>query len=241
MLTKCAALGTAWEATGSFPLALAAAMAAGVGTGAANGLLVGYCRMPPFIATFGLMSAGAGFAFALTPGSIGGFPDWFERLGNGMIGGIPAPVVIMFAAAAVFHVVLTRRRFGLRVLAMGGNENALRMAGVNVARLKFALYAVNGALAGVAGVILCSRTRSSYPGIGLDMEMDVIASAVIGGASMTGGEGRVFGAVGGAVFICMIQNLFNLLGIFPFMQKIITGVLIVLAVFVNEMRSRRER
>ena len=235
-----AVLGTVWRATGSFGLALAAAMGAGIATGVANGLLIGYCGMPPFIATFGLMSAGAGFAFALTPDSIGDFPAWFETLGNGMVGKVPVPVIIMVVLGIFFYVLLNNRRFGLRVLALGGNENAARMAGVNLSLSKLVLYTINGALAGFAAIILCSRIRSSYPGIGLDMEMDVIASAVIGGASLVGGEGRIFGAIGGAVFICMIQNLFNLMGVYPFMQKIITGVFIVIAVFANEWRSRRQ-
>lgn len=235
-----AVLGTVWRDTGNIWLALACAMAAGIVTGLANGLLIGYCNMPPFIATFGLMSAGAGFAFALTPGSIGDFPLWFESLGNGMVHRVPVPVIIMFALGVVFYFLLTSRRFGLRVLAIGGNENSARLAGVNVARYKLILYVLNGALASFAGIVLCSRIRSSYPGIGLDMEMDVIAASVIGGANMVGGEGRIFGAIGGAVFICMIQNVFNLLGIFPFMQKIVTGIFIVIAVFMNELRSRRE-
>ncbi len=235
-----AVLGTVWRATGNFTLALAAAMGAGIVSGAANGFLIGYCNMPPFIATFGLMSAGAGFAFALTPDSIGDFPAWFDTLGNGAVGKIPIPVIIMFALGVVFYILLNQRRFGLRVLALGGNENAARMAGVSLPRSKLALYLINGALASLAAIILCSRIRSSYPGIGLDLEMDVIAAAVIGGASLVGGEGRIFGAVGGAVFICMMQNLFNLMGVYPFMQKIITGVLIVIAVFANEWRSRRQ-
>ena len=235
-----AVLGTVWQASGNLALSLACAMAAGVATGLANGILIGYCNMPPFIATFGLMSAGAGFAFALTPESIGDFPPWFETLGNGMIGRIPVPVIIMLVLGVLFYCLLNSRRFGLRVLAMGGNENAARMAGVSIPLTKLTLYTINGALASLAAIVLCSRIRSSYPGIGLDMEMDVIASAVIGGASLVGGEGRIFGAIGGAVFICMIQNFFNLMGVYPFMQKIITGAFIVIAVFANEWRSRRQ-
>lgn len=235
-----AMLGTIWQATGSFPLAIACAMGVGLVSGLANGYLIGYRQMPPFIATFGLMSAAAGFAYALTPGSIGDFPRWFEYLGNGMFRKIPIPIFIMFGLGLVFFFILNRRSFGLRIKAVGGNENSARMAGVNVPALKLAVYAINGLLASFAGIILCSRVRSSYPGIGQDMEMEVIASAVIGGASLVGGEGRIFGAIGGAVFICMIQTLFNLEGIYPFMQKIITGLFIVIAVFANEIRSRRK-
>jgi ribose transport system permease protein len=235
-----AVLGTVWQATGNIWLAFFLALLAGTLTGLANGLLVGYCLMPPFIATFGLMSAGAGFAFALTPGSIGDFPPWFEYLGNGMLYRLPIPVIVMFVLGLLFYLLLNHRRFGRSVLAIGGNENGARMAGLDVRAVKLAVYTINGALASIAGIILCARIRSSYPGIGLDMEMDVIAATVIGGASLMGGEGRIFGAIGGAVFICMIQNLFNLLGIYPFMQKIITGLFIVIAVFINEIRSRRE-
>lgn len=235
-----AVLGVVWRETENMELAIAAGLAVGLAVGLVNGLLIARLSLPPFIATFGTMSAASGLAYAFTDSSIGGFPQWFEWLGNGMIRRLPVPFFILIAVAAFFFVLLTRRRIGVHLLALGGNENAARMAGMNVARLKMFVYAVNGLLASACGVILCSRIRSSYPGIGQDMEMEVIAAAVIGGASMVGGQGRIFGAVGGAIFVCMIQNLFNLLGVYPFMQKVITGILIAVAVFANEWRARKE-
>ncbi|MCD8352652.1 MAG: ABC transporter permease [Planctomycetaceae bacterium] len=235
-----AVLGVVFRESGNMGLAIAAGMAVGLGGGISNGLLVGRLALPPFIATFGTMSAGAGLAYAFTDTSIGGFPAWFEWLGNGMIRRMPIPFFMLLAVAAVFYLILTHRRLGRHLLALGGNEGAARMAGMNLPRLKLFVYTANGLLASFCGVILCARIRSSYPGIGQDIEMEVIAAAVIGGASMVGGQGRIFGAVGGAIFVCMIQNIFNLLGVYPFMQKVITGILIAVAVFANELRARRD-
>ena len=115
------------------------------------------------------------------------------------------------------------------------------MAGINVRWYKFSVYLINSSLAAIAGIILCARIRSSYPGIGQDFELDVIASAVIGGANLMGGYGSIVGAIGGGFFISMIQNIFNLLGVYPFMQKVITGIVIVVAVIANQVRTGKKR
>jgi ribose transport system permease protein len=235
-----AVLGVVWRETGNMGLGIAAGMSIGLITGAINGVLISRLALQPFIATFGTMSAAAGLAYAITDSSIGDFPEWFDWLGNGMIQRLPIPVFFLAAISMSFYILLNKRRLGLYLMALGGNETATRMAGIDLAKLKIIAYTVNGLLASFCGIVLCSRIRSSYPGIGQDLEMDIIAASVIGGASLAGGQGRIFGAVGGAIFVCMIQNIFNLLGVYPFMQKVITGILIAVAVFANEWRTKLE-
>jgi ribose transport system permease protein len=234
-----AVFGVMWKLTNNLALSIAAGMMVGLLSGTTIGLLVGFLDIPPFIATFGMMGVGAGLAFAVTPSSISGFPAGFEFLGNGHIFGVPFPVVIAVAAGVIFHFILRSTRLGVHILATGGSESSALLAGINVRARKLTVYIINGAFASLAGIILCARIRSSYPGIGKDLELDVIAMAVIGGASLVGGYGSVVGALGGALFLTMIQNLFNLVGLYPFMQKVITGGLIVVAVMANQSRRRR--
>jgi ribose/xylose/arabinose/galactoside ABC-type transport system permease subunit len=234
-----AVFGVMWRMTNNLTLSIAAGMMVGLLSGTTIGVLVGYLEISPFIATFGMMGVGAGLAFAVTPSSISGFPAGFEFLGNGHILGVPSPVLIAIVVGVIFHLLLKRTRFGVHILATGGSESSALLAGINVRGRKLTAYLINGAFASLAGIILCARIRSSYPGIGKDLELDVIAMAVIGGASLVGGSGSVIGALGGALFLTMIQNLFNLIGLYPFMQKVITGGLIVVAVMANQSRRRR--
>jgi ribose transport system permease protein len=234
-----AVFGVMWKMTNNLALSIVAGMMIGVLSGTTIGVLVGYLEIPPFIATFGMMGVGAGLAFAVTPSSISGFPAGFEFLGNGHLLGVPFPVLIAIVVGLTFHFLLRRTRLGVHILATGGSESSALLAGINVRARKLTAYIINGAFASLAGIILCARIRSSYPGIGKDLELDVIAMAVIGGASLVGGYGSVVGALGGALFLTMIQNLFNLIGLYPFMQKVITGGLIVVAVMANQSRRRR--
>lgn len=234
-----AMFGVIWRSTHNIWIALALALLTGAACGALNGFLVSQIGLPPFIATFGMMGIAAGFAFALTPESIGDFPSRFEYLGNGRFLGVPVPIFIVLAFVLVFHFLLKRSVYGMRVLAIGGSELSSKLAGIDVKRYKFSVYLLNGVLAALAAIVLCARIRSSYPGIGQDFELDVIASSVIGGANLMGGYGNIIGALGGAFFISMIQNIFNLVGIYPFMQKVITGIFIVIAVLADQIKMRR--
>ena len=232
-----AVFGIVWQLTGNIFLSIACGVLAGFLSGAISGVLVGYVGLPPFIATFGMMGVGAGLAFGVTPTSIGGFPEAFEFLGNGRIATIPVPVFFLIFLTAIAHYMLQKTKYGLRLLAIGGSETSAKLAGVNIKRYKLTIYTVNGLLASFASIILCARIRSSYPGIGEGFELDVIAATVIGGANLMGGEGSIPGAVGGALFIIMIQNVFNLFGVYPFVQKVITGVFIVIAVLAKTNRK----
>ena len=228
-----AVFGFVWQTTGNVLLSIACGLLVGLLSGVISGMLVGYVGLPPFIATFGMMGVGAGLAFGVTPGSIGGFPEAFEFLGNGRIAAIPVPVFFLIVFTAIAYYMLQKTKYGLRLLAIGGSETSARLAGIDIKRYKLGIYTLNGALASIAAIILCARIRSSYPGIGEGFELDVIAATVIGGANLMGGEGSITGAIGGAIFIVMIQNLFNLYGIYPFVQKVITGAFIVIAVLAK--------
>jgi ribose transport system permease protein len=232
-----AVFGFIWQATGNIFLSIVCGLLVGLMCGALSGILIGYVGLPPFIATFGTMGIGAGLAFAVTPSSIGGFPPAFEFLGNGRISVLPLPVLFLIVFTVIAYYLLKKTKYGLRLLAIGGSENSARLAGIDIKRYKLAIYIVNGVLASIAAIILCARIRSSYPGIGEGFELDVIAATVIGGANLMGGEGSIPGAIGGALFIIMIQNLFNLLGVYPFVQKVITGAFIVIAVLAKTNRT----
>jgi ribose transport system permease protein len=233
-----AIIGWVWTATGNIVAAALAGLLAGCICGTISGLLVGYAKLPPFIATFGMMGAAAGLAFVVTPVTVGGFPKEFEYLGNGKPLGIPTPIILMLIVAAAGQYVLSRTRFGLRVLAIGGNEPAARLAGIDIARHKTAVYIISGTLAALGAVVLSARLRSSYPGVGQGYELLVIAATAIGGTDLMGGSGTVVGSIAGALLIGEIQNGLNLLGVAPFMQQIVTGCLIVVAVLGNQARTR---
>ena len=236
-----AVFGVVWRSTNSMWAAVILAFLTGVASGVFNGVLISWVGVPAFIATFGMMGIGSGLAFALTAGSIGDFPLKFDYLGNGIFLGLPVPVIILIFLTLVFHYVLRKTVYGSRILAIGGNELSSSMAGISIKKYKFSVYLINGCLAALAGIILCARIRSSYPGIGQDLELDVVAAAVIGGANLMGGYGSIVGAIGGGFFISMIQNIFNLLGVYPFMQKVITGIFIVIAVLANQIKSRKKK
>lgn len=234
-----AVFGVVWASTQNTLLSIGAALAVGLLFGLLNGYLVGYVKLPPFIATFGTMGICAGFAFALTTDSIGGFTSRFETLGNGTFLRLPVPLFVLIAVALIMHYLLKHTVLGLRIYAVGGSEAAAVLSGVSQSRIKLLVYAVNGLLASLAAVIICARIRSAYPGIGDGFELTVIASTVIGGTVMSGGYGKIAFAVGGAFFVAMIQNIFNLLGIYPFMQNIILGVFIVAAVLASKMQEKK--
>jgi ribose transport system permease protein len=240
LVSFCGSLmGVVWVQTHNIFVAVLAGMLLGTACGAISGLLVGYAKMPPFIATFGMMGVGSGLAFVLSPSTIGGFPRGFDYLGNGLLLGIPFPFVLMVVLAVIAQYFLSRTCYGVRVLALGGNEQAARFAGIDISRYKASAYVLSGLLSALGAVLLCARLRSAYPGVGQGWEMNVIAATVIGGVDLMGGKGSVVGAIAGALLIGEIQNGLNLLGIYPFMQQIATGLLIVVAVLGHQVRGDR--
>ncbi|NJN96728.1 MAG: ABC transporter permease [Anaerolineales bacterium] len=232
-----AVTGWVWLTTNNIFLAILAGLLTGVVAGLISGLLVGYAKLPPFIATFGMMGAGLGLAFVLTPTSVGDFPKAFEFFGNGKIAGIPTPIILTVLLAIIAQYFLKRTRYGLRLLAIGGSEQSARLAGIDVARYTTSVYVLSGLVSAVGGLVLVARLRSAYPGAGQGYELLVIAATVIGGVDLMGGSGSVISSIAGALLIGMIQNGLNLFGVEPFMQQIVTGCLIVIAVLANQTRG----
>jgi ribose transport system permease protein len=218
---------------------LLAALAVGMGCGLLNGVLVSFGRLPPFIVTLGMMSIARGAALVFTEGRpVSGFEDGFRWIATGSIGFVPAPVIIMLIVYALAHFVLTRTTFGRYVYAIGGNEEATRLSGVAVRFHKTAVYGVAGLMSAVAAVVLTARLNSAQPIAGMMYELDAIAATVIGGTSLLGGEGSLGGTLIGALIMGVLRNGLNLLGVSSFLQQIVIGVVIVVAVLVDTTLKR---
>jgi len=219
--------------------AIVAGLVIGGAAGWVNGFAITRFRLPPFVATLGMLSIARGLTMLWT----GGFPitslgSGFGFLGTGAFLGMPMPVWIMVALVAAFVVVTRRTRFGRHIYAVGGNERAARLSGLNVARIKIAVYTLAGALAGVAGLIVTARLDSAQPNAGLGYELDSIAAVVIGGTSLSGGRGSVLGTVLGCLIIGVLNNGLFLLNVSPFWQQVIKGLVILLAVAIDKLNAR---
>jgi ribose transport system permease protein len=222
---------------------IAGGLAVGVVFGSFNGLLVTSVGLPPFIATLGTLSIGRGLMYVITRGipQTPETPPAFAVIGQGYVTFVPIPVVLLIAMTAVFTVVMKKTRFGRHVYAVGGNESAAKLSGVRASKVKFIVYALSGLIASLAGVIAFSRYLSAEPASGFGAELDVIAAAAIGGASLSGGVGSVLGAVIGAALTGVIANGVVLLNINTYAQQAITGAVILIAVSIDVIRSRRKR
>jgi ribose transport system permease protein len=219
--------------------AILAGILVGGAAGWANGFAITRFNLPPFVATLGMFSIARGLTMLWTGGfPITGLGEGFGHLGTGTFLGVPMPVWIMLALTAVFVVVTKRTRFGRHLYAVGGNERAARLTGLNVGRIKLAVYALAGALAGVAGLIVTARLDSAQPNAGLGYELDSIAAVVIGGTSLAGGRGSIWGTVLGCLIIGVLNNGLFLLNVSPFWQQVIKGLVILLAVALDKMNAK---
>ncbi|MFP5078511.1 ABC transporter permease [Rhizobium sp. YIM 134829] len=219
---------------------IAAGLGVGVTFGLINGALITGIGLPPFIATLGTLSIGRGLMYMITHGVpvTPTTPESFSLLGQGYIGSVPVPVVIMIVLMAIFALIMRRTRFGRHIYATGGNEQAARLSGVKVDRIKLSVYVLSSTIASIAGIIAFSRYLSAEPASGFGSELDVIAAAAIGGASLSGGVGSVTGAVIGAALVGVIANGVVLLNINTYAQQAITGGVILIAVSLDVLRNR---
>lgn len=210
--------------------------------GLTNGLLVTVGRLPPFIATLGTLSIGRGLMYIVTKGVpvTPETPEAFSIIGQGYLGYVPAPVVIMVVLAIVFSLIMAYTTFGRHVYATGGNEQATWISGVNTARVKLVVFTLSGLISALAGVIAFSRFLSAEPASGFGVELDVIAAAAIGGASLSGGVGSVQGAILGAALTGIIANGVVLMNINTYAQQAITGAVILIAVSIDVWRNARK-
>lgn len=233
-------LGSALQAGWPVPMAIAAALAVGTVCGLLNGVLITAGRLPPFIATLGMMSVARGLALMYAEGRpISGFAEPFRQLATGRVLGIPAPVLITAGLYVVAHFVLARTVFGRYTYAIGGNEEASRLSGIAVRPYKTAIYGVSGLMSAGAAVILTARLNSAQPTAGVMYELDAIAATVIGGTSLLGGEGTLVGALIGALIMGVLRNGLNLLGVSSFVQQVVIGVVIIGAVLIDTALKRR--
>ena len=234
-------LGTLLHDGVPMPVAIAAGLGVGFLFGVLNGLAITWGRLPPFIATLGMMSVARGSALLFTDGRpVSGFDAGFRNLATARVAGIPAPVLVAIGVYIVAWFVLSKTRFGRYVYAIGGNEEATRLSGVNVRLHKMCVYGVSGLASAVAAVLLTSRLNSAQPIAGIMYELDAIAATVIGGTSLMGGEGGLGGTIIGALIMGVLRNGLNLLGVSSFVQQIVIGLVIVFAVLIDTaLKSRR--
>jgi inositol transport system permease protein len=226
-----------------------AALAIGVLCGAINGSLIARFKIPPFIATLGMMTVARGFALIYSNRPVSGLTDTYNFIGQGEIFkvipipgqpplGIPVPVIILAGVAIGAHIMLNNTRFGRHIYAIGGNEQAALISGLNVGRIKIGVYTIAGLLSGLAGLVLSSRVGSGQPGLAVGIELDAIAAAVIGGTSLSGGIGTIWGTIIGALIIGVLNNGLDLLNVSAYWQTIVKGSIIVIAVIIDERKNR---
>lgn len=224
----------------SWPLAVVGGALIGGAVGLVNGLLVTIARLSPFITTLGMMSVARGLVY-ITTGAVAvyGAPNDFGLLGQGVLGSIPIPLIILVVVAVLAHIILSRTRLGRYTYAIGSNKEAARLSGIPIGRYLTVIYVLQGLLAGFAGMIASSRVVSGQPNFGIGLELDVIAAVVVGGASLFGGQGTIIGTLIGAFLIALIRNGAVLLDINIFYQNVIVGIVIWLAVIWDQFRRRR--
>jgi ribose transport system permease protein len=222
--------------------AILAGLLTGAMVGAVNGSIVAFVGVTPFIVTLGMLGVARGAVLVIKHGdSIREISKPFINTVNGSLLGLSVPVIILLVIAAGAHVVLKYTAFGRRVYAIGGNEEATALSGINTRRVKFFTYAICGALSAVTGILFVARFQSAQADAGKGMELDAIAATVIGGTSLMGGEGSVVGVLIGAVIMGVIRNGLVLMQVSSYWQELIIGAIIVLAAVLDVVRSRRRR
>jgi len=230
--------------TGLPPVAgFVTAILAGVAVGSLSGAFAGFCitrfNIAPFIVTLATMTIWRGAAFVWTDGRpVWELPAGFAFLGTGRLLAVPVPSIIMVLTFIASHIILTRTRFGRYVYAVGGNIEAARLAGIRTWRVLVNVYVLSGTLAALSGILLASRMNSGQPNAGVAYELDVIAAVVVGGTSLSGGAGSIVGTFIGAMLIAVLRNGLNLLNVNSYVQQVIVGVVILLAVMLDQIRRR---
>ena len=223
-------------------LAVLLAFTLGALFGLLNGLIIAYTNMPPFVVTLATQNIARGIVNVYANGQpISARNPVFNFLGVGYFLGIPLPVICSFVLLAVMILILGRSKFGRQLYAVGGNEEAARFSGINIKKVKIIVYTLCGALASFSGIILAARMYSGQPTAGDGFELDAIAASVLGGVSFSGGVGKLGGTIIGVLVLGVLTNGLNLLNINSFWQYIIKGIIILLAVYLDILKKRREK
>ncbi|HDX9612603.1 ribose ABC transporter permease [Bacillus cereus] len=241
ILALSSALVAGMMASGMDPfLAMAVGLLAGLVMGIVNGIIITKGKVAPFIATLATMTIFRGLTLVYMDGRpITGLGDhlMFQMFGRGYFLGIPVPAVTMMIAFAVLYFILKKTTFGRRTFAIGGNEEAAALSGINVTRIKVMIYGLSGILAALAGIVLTSRLDSAQPTAGTSYELDAIAAVVLGGTSLSGGRGWIVGTFIGVLIIGVLNNGLNLLGVSSFFQQVVKGLVILLAVLIDRRKE----
>jgi len=221
-------------------IAILAGLSVGAAIGALSGGLIARFSIPPFIVTLALMTICRGLVFIITGGfTEGELPPHFGLIGRGHLWLIPVPVILMAALFTAGHILLRQTALGRHIYALGGNEEAARLSGIRIRRTKTLVYSLNGLLAGLAGVTLAARLGAGAPASGGGYELDVIAAVVVGGTSLSGGRGSLIGTLAGTVFIGVLNNGLNLANVDPYTQKVALGVVILAAVWLDQIQKHK--
>jgi ribose transport system permease protein len=233
--------GIFFGATGSVLIAALTSLATGMVAGIINGLFISRLKVPPFVATLGMMGIARGLALIAVNGiPIYGLSKAYMWIGQGRVAGIiPVPTIIMAVIFVIAYLVLNYTRFGRFTYAIGSNSESARLSGVNVAAVTLGIYAVAGALSALAGIIESARLGTVQPAGGDGYELLAIGAVVIGGTSLFGGEGNIIGTLIGALLVTTIRNGLNILGVYAFWQYVVNGLIIISAVAVDQLRRRR--
>lgn len=226
-------------------LPMIAAIIAAIVIGAIAGFITGgvtaKLRLHSFLVTLALMQALRGLAQTMTNGRpVAGLPDGFGKIASASIGPVPLLVIYMIVLYAIFMYVMKYTAFGRSIYAVGSNQESARLSGINIEKVKTLVFVISGALCGVAGVLLTAKVRSGDPTCANGWEMDTIAGAIIGGTDMNGGEGKLGGTIIGLLFVGILSNGMVLLGVSAYMQSVIKGLVIFLAVIINSIQKRSE-
>ena len=241
-LSGCVAAGCVARYNMPLPLALVVGILIGLIVGMFNGLVISRTTIPAFIVTLATMNIAKGLAYVYTGGSpVRVVTKEWQFVGAGYIGPFPTPVVILFLVLIVTAIIMNKTKTGRHMYAVGGNQQAAEFSGINVAKVKFFVHAFSGLMAGIAGVVLASRMYSGQPTAGDGAEMDAIAAVVVGGTSMAGGSGKIGGTIIGGLIIGVLNNGLNLMNVNSFWQYVVKGAVILLAVFIDYVRSKKAK
>lgn len=234
-------LGYSWETWGlPLELAIVAALAISTLAGFINGLIIVKLDVPPLITTLATLALYRGIALGISESrSVRGYPDWFVQLGDGSFLGIPNQLWILMIAIVITGVILARTTFGRSLYAIGNNEVAARFSGIPVGRYKLMIYTFSGFMAGLSGYILVSRVTTTRSDMGNGWELDAIAAVVLGGTSIFGGSGSIFGTVIGFILIQLLKNGLSLMGVTGDATIVVVGLVLIFAILVNNLIQRQ--
>lgn len=233
-------IGMAMVAGVSIPFAIIIGILMGCVFGLINGVIISYGRVPAFIATLGMMGIARGFGLALHDGKpVAGLPASFEKIASANLAGIPSFVFYTAIIYFIMFIILERTKFGRYIYAIGGNRDAARLSGIKVKLVEMMVYLFSGLFAGLGSVLLTARLNYATPVAGTGYELDTIAAVVIGGTALSGGQGRIIGTLVGALMLGILRNGLTILNVSSFFQQIIIGAVIIVAVFADKIKDKK--